>query len=50
MSEKHCGFLINADNASANDMIELIEYVQGQVKDQFQISLEPEVRIIGVDE
>ncbi len=49
VSEKHCGFLINADNASANDMIELIEYVQEQVKDQFQISLEPEVRIIGED-
>lgn len=47
VSEKHCGFLINMDEATAKDMLALIHYVQKVVKEKFQIDLEPEVRIIG---
>ena len=47
VSEKHCGFVVNADHASAADVCALIEHVQEQVKDQFGVDLEPEVRRIG---
>lgn len=49
VSEKHCGFMINRGHAKASDVLALIEKVQKEVKDQFGIDLEPEVRIIGVD-
>ena len=46
VSEKHCGFVINKDNATATDIIKLIGDVQAKVKEQFDVDLEPEVRII----
>ena len=46
VSEKHCGFVINYDHATASDIIELIQSVQQKVFERFQIWLEPEVRII----
>ncbi|AIQ52990.1 UDP-N-acetylmuramate dehydrogenase [Paenibacillus sp. FSL R7-0331] len=49
VSLKHAGFIVNADNATANDYIGLIHHVRAAVKDKFGIELEPEVRIIGED-
>lgn len=46
VSEKHCGFVINKDNATAGDVKELISYVQSTVKSQFGVELEPEVIMI----
>lgn len=46
VSEKHCGFIINYENATATDVIQLIEYVQKKVKEQFDVELEPEVKIV----
>lgn len=46
VSKKHCGFVINYDHATATDIMNLIQLVQQKVYDQFQIWLEPEVRII----
>lgn len=46
VSEKHCGFVINYDNATASDVIQLMKDVQAKVKEQFDVELEPEVRII----
>lgn len=46
VSQKHCGFIINYDHATATDIMSLIQQVQQKVYDQFQIWLEPEVRII----
>lgn len=46
VSEKHCGFVINYDKATATDIVQLIEDVQAKVKEQFNVELEPEVRII----
>ena len=46
VSEKHCGFVINYDNATATDIINLMEDVKNKVKDQFGVELEPEVKII----
>lgn len=47
ISEKHCGFIINTGNATAQDISELIEEVQEKVKEQFGVMLEPEVIRIG---
>lgn len=49
VSEKHSGFIINKDNATANDILSLIEHVQKTVKDMFHVDLSPEVRIVGED-
>lgn len=49
VSLKHAGFIINKDNATANEYIGLIEYIQAEVKKQFDVKLEREVRIIGED-
>lgn len=43
VSEKHCGFVINKGNATAEDVRELIRQVQKEVKAQFDVDLEPEV-------
>lgn len=47
VSEKHCGFVVNADHATAKDVRGLIEYVQSEVEAQFGVELEPEVRMVG---
>lgn len=47
VSEKHCGFIINAGNATAADISELMDEVVERVKEQFSVTLEPEVIRIG---
>ena len=47
VSEKHCGFVINAGGATAEDVRLLMKYVQDTVWDQFQVRLEPEVKFLG---
>jgi len=47
VSEKHCGFVINAGDATAKDVLQLIEDVKRIVWDKFQVELEPEVKMIG---
>ena len=47
VSEKHCGFVINRDNATAADIVELMRRVQEKVKDAFGVELEAEVKRIG---
>ena len=47
VSEKHSGFVINIGNATADDVLKLISDVQDKVEEQFQITLEPEVKMIG---
>ncbi len=46
VSEKHCGFVINYENATATEIIQLMEDVKAKVKEQFDVVLEPEVKII----
>ena len=48
VSEKHAGFIINTGNATAADVLNLIEHIRRQVHDKFGIWLEPEVKILGV--
>ena len=47
VSDKHCGFIVNADKASAEDVYALITYVRLKVKDRFGVELEPELRVLG---
>lgn len=47
VSEKHCGFVINKGGASAKDILDLIHHIQKTVKEQFDVELEPEVKMIG---
>ena len=47
VSEKHCGFIVNADHATAADVDELIRHIQITVKDQFGVDLQPEVHRVG---
>lgn len=47
VSEKHCGFLVNVGNATAEDIHELIMVVQETVKEKLHVELETEVIQIG---
>ena len=47
VSEKHCGFVINRENATAADVKRLMAEVQKQVREQFGVELEPEVIFLG---
>ena len=47
VSPKHANFIINADNATATDIEELIEHVRQTVIDTHGIELVHEVRIVG---
>lgn len=47
ISEKHCGFVINAGGATAADVMQLMQDVSEKVYAQFGVTLEPEVKRIG---
>ena len=47
VSEKHCGFVINKGGATAADVRQLMQDVHDRVKEQFDVELEPEVKMIG---
>ncbi len=47
VSDKHCGFVINAGNATAADVKELMKVIQDRVKEEFGVKLEPEVILMG---
>ena len=48
ISAKHANFIVNTGKASASDILELMQLVQKKVFDKFNISLEPEVKIVGI--
>ena len=47
VSEKHAGFVINYDNATANDVKCLMEKIQKTVKENNGVELEPEIIFVG---
>jgi UDP-N-acetylmuramate dehydrogenase len=47
VSEKHCGFVINKENATAADIVELMKQVSDIVKEKFGVELEAEVKRLG---
>lgn len=46
VSEKHCGFIINKNNATSDDILDLIEFVRDEVLEQKGILLETEVKLV----
>ena len=46
ISEKHAGFIINKNNATAKDVINLMEYTKEQVYKKFGKKIEQEIEII----
>lgn len=47
VSEKHCGFVINKDHATAKEFLTVIEDVVRIVDEKFGVRLEPEVKFLG---
>lgn len=47
VSEKHCGFVINAGNATAADVCQLMKNVSDIVEEKYGVVLEPEVKFLG---
>lgn len=47
VSEKHAGFVINADNATAKDVLDLIDHIKETVLKNDGVTLEPEVIFKG---
>ena len=47
VSHKHANFIVNKNQASAQDIHQVICHVRNTVKEKFGIVLEPEVRYIG---
>jgi UDP-N-acetylmuramate dehydrogenase len=47
VSDKHSGFIVSYDNASCEDVLELMRIVISTVYDKFGIILEPEIKIVG---
>ena len=46
ISEKHAGFIINKNNATSNDILDLITYTKKKVFEKFGVQIEEEVEII----
>ena len=47
VSEKHAGFIINKGDATATDILNLIEYVKKEIHKKFDKNIELEVQVIG---
>ena len=46
ISDKHCNFFVNKNNATFNDMNKLIEFVEQRVEKKTGIKLEKEIKIL----
>jgi UDP-N-acetylmuramate dehydrogenase len=47
VAERHANFIVNNGGASAQDIFQLISYVQDQVKSHWSVWLKPEVKLLG---
>ncbi|MGF1537075.1 MAG: UDP-N-acetylmuramate dehydrogenase [Elainellaceae cyanobacterium] len=47
VSERHANFIVNLKQATAQDIFDLIFYVQQRVEQQWSVKLHPEVRLLG---
>ena len=48
ISPKHANFIVNAGNAKASDIIELINFTRKKVKEDSGIDLETEIKVVGL--
>ena len=47
VSEKHAGFIVNVDKATARDIYLIMQYEMAQLRENFGIEPKPEVRLIN---
>ncbi|RMD69735.1 MAG: UDP-N-acetylmuramate dehydrogenase [Cyanobacteria bacterium J149] len=47
VAHRHANFILNAGNATAKDIFNLIQYVQEKVEENWSILLHPEVKFLG---
>lgn len=47
VAQRHANFILNCGGATANDIFQLIRYVQQQVEQHWSLQLEPEVKMLG---
>ena len=47
ISDLHAGFIVNKGNATAQDVIQLIEYIKNTVHEKYNINLELEIKVIS---
>ncbi len=50
VSELHGNFVVNQGGASALEILTLIEFIQDKARDERQVELETEIKILGEDE
>lgn len=50
VSTKHANFIVNYDNATAHDVIELVKIIRSRVHEKTGIYLEMEVKLVGFEE
>lgn len=47
VSEKHCGFVVNKGDATAEDVRRLISQIRQIVQEKYGVTLEPEIKMVG---
>ncbi|MDD3027879.1 MAG: UDP-N-acetylmuramate dehydrogenase [Erysipelotrichaceae bacterium] len=47
ISTKHAGFIVNVDNATATNYLELIDLIQNRIKKENDVELVMEVKVLG---
>jgi len=47
VSTKHAGFIVNANNATTSDILNLIKHIQHEVKRLYHVELKTEVKVVG---
>ncbi|MDY0129021.1 MAG: UDP-N-acetylmuramate dehydrogenase [Methanosarcina vacuolata] len=47
ISEKHANFIVNLGNATAKDVISIVQYIRKVVSQRYEICLESEVKYVG---
>ncbi|HBY01242.1 MAG TPA: UDP-N-acetylenolpyruvoylglucosamine reductase, partial [Rikenellaceae bacterium] len=47
ISEKHANFIVNAGNASADDVLKLISLMKMKIRNKFGVDLELEIEVVG---
>ena len=48
VSEKHAGFVVNMGGATAKDVVELTDYIKKRIIEQFGVTLELEIKKVGL--
>ncbi len=49
VSDIHAGFIVNKGNATAKDVLTLIDIIKKNVYDEFKINIELEIEVLGED-